>query len=47
MYFTLSEDPETILETIRGDTRFADLEKERQTIRAVVRRQLKEFHSNG
>ena len=47
MYFTLSEDPEIILETIRGDTRFADLETESQTIRAVVRRQLQEFHSNA
>jgi len=47
MYFTLSENPETILETIRGDTRFAELESDTQTIRAVVRRQLKEFHSKA
>jgi cell division control protein 6 len=47
MYFTLSEAPETILETIREDSRFADVQTNVETVRAVVRRQLKEFHANA
>ena len=47
MYFSLSEDPETILETIREDSRFADLANEDATISAVVRERLKKFRDNS
>lgn len=47
MYFSLSEDPETILETIREDSRFANLAHEDATISAVVREHLKKFHANS
>jgi len=43
MYFSLSEDPETIMETIREDSRFEDLAREDATISAVVRERLKQF----
>jgi len=35
MYFSLSEDPETIMETIREDSRFEDLAHEEATILSV------------
>ena len=47
MYFSLSEDPETIMETIREDSRFADLAHEDATISAVVREQLKNFRTKN
>jgi len=47
MYFSLSEDPETIMETIREDSRFEDLAHEEATISAVVRERLKQFRSNN
>lgn len=47
MYFSLSEDPETIMETIRKDSRFTDLAHEDPTISAVVRKRLKKFRSNN
>jgi len=47
MYFSLSEDPETIMETIREDSRFADLAHEDPTISSVVREQMKKFRSNS
>jgi len=47
MYFTLSEKPETIIKTIREDSRFADLGHEDAPIRAVVREQLKKFRSRN
>jgi cell division control protein 6 len=46
MYFSFSEDPETIMETIREDTRFADLTQEEATISAVVRQHLQGFRSS-
>lgn len=46
MYFSLSEDPETIMETIREDSRFADLVHEDATIGAVLRERLKKFRTN-
>jgi len=45
MYFSLSEDSETIMETIREDSRFEDLANEEATIRAVVREQMKQFRN--
>jgi len=45
MYFSLSEDPETIMETIREDSRFEDLAHEEAIISAVIREQLKQFQS--
>ena len=47
MYFSLSEDPETIMETIREDSRFADLAHENAPISAVVRERLKKFHTEN
>ncbi|WP_226043151.1 AAA family ATPase [Natrinema sp. DC36] len=47
MYFSLSEDPETIMETIREDSRFEDLAHEEATISAVVRERLKQFQSKN
>ncbi len=47
MYFSLSEDPETIMETIREDSRFGDLAHEEATINAVVRERLKQFRSKN
>jgi cell division control protein 6 len=47
MYFSLSEDPETIMETIREDSRFEDLAHEEATINAVVRERLKQFRSKN
>jgi len=47
MYFSLSEDPETIMETIREDSRFEDLAHEEATISAVVRERLKQFRSKN
>nr|WP_224830416.1 AAA family ATPase [Saliphagus infecundisoli] len=47
MYFSLSEDPETIMETIREDSRFADLAHEDATITAVVRERLKNFRTDN
>jgi len=47
MYFSLSEDPETIMETIREDSRFADLAHEDPTISSVVRERMKKFRSNS
>lgn len=47
MYFSLSEVPETIMETIREDSRFEDLAHEEATIRAVVRERLKQFRSKN
>jgi cell division control protein 6 len=47
MYFTLSENPETIIETIRQDSRFTDLNQEDAPISAVVREQLKKFRSKN
>jgi cell division control protein 6 len=43
MYFSLSEDPETI----REDSRFGDLAHEEATINAVVRERLKQFRSKN
>jgi len=45
MFFTLSEVPETIMETIREDSRFEDLAHEEATISAVVRERLKQFRN--
>jgi len=45
MYFSLSEDSETIMETIREDSRFEDLANEEATIRAVVREHMKQFRN--
>ena len=47
MYFSLSEDAETIMETIREDSRFEDLAHEEATISAVVREWLKQFRSKN
>ena len=47
MYFSLSEDAETIMETIREDSRFEDLAHEEATISAVVRERLKQFRSKN
>ncbi|WP_101298293.1 Cdc6/Cdc18 family protein [Halegenticoccus soli] len=47
MYFSLSEDPETIMETIREDSRFAELAHEDATIGAVVRECVKKFRANS
>jgi cell division control protein 6 len=47
MYFSLSEDPETIMKTIRVDSRFEDLAHEEATISAVVRERLKQFRSKN
>jgi len=47
MYFSLSEDPETIIETIREDSRFKDLTHEEATISAVVCERLKQFRSKN
>jgi len=47
MYFSISEDPETILRTIREDSRFEDLVQEEATISAVVRERLKQFQSKN
>ena len=47
MYFSLSEDPETIMKTIREDSRFEDLAHEEATISAVVRERLKQFRSKN
>jgi cell division control protein 6 len=47
MFFSLSEDPETIMETIRENSRFANLVNEDEPIRAVVRERLKKFNNNG
>jgi len=47
MYFSLSENPDTIMETIREDTRFEDLAHEEATISAVVRERLKQFRSKN
>ncbi|WP_198665772.1 Cdc6/Cdc18 family protein [Haloprofundus halophilus] len=47
MYFSLSEDPETIMETIREDSRFKDLAHEEATISAVVRERMKQFRSKN
>ncbi len=47
MYFSLSEDPETIMETIREDSRFEYLAHEDATISAVVRGRLKQFHNKN
>ncbi|WP_238717543.1 Cdc6/Cdc18 family protein [Natronorubrum halophilum] len=47
MYFSLSEDPETIMGTIREDSRFKDLAHEEATISAVVRERLKQFRSKN
>nr|WP_205742965.1 AAA family ATPase [Halalkalirubrum salinum] len=47
MYFSLSEDPETIMETIREDSRFEDLAHEDSTISAVVRERLKQFRNKN
>jgi hypothetical protein len=44
---SLSEDPETIMETIREDSRFEDLAHEEATISAVVRERLKQFRSKN
>jgi len=47
MYFSLSEDPKTIMETIREDSRFEDLAHEEATISTVVRERLKQFRSKN
>nr|WP_136602758.1 AAA family ATPase [Salinigranum halophilum] len=47
MYFSLSESPETIMSTIREDSRFTDLAKEDAPIRAVVREHMKRFHNDN
>jgi len=47
MCFSLSEDPETIMETIREDSRFEDLAHEDATISAVVREQMKQFRNKN
>lgn len=47
MCFSLSEDPETVMETIREDARFNDLAHERETIRSVVREQVDQFQSSN
>lgn len=47
MYFSLSESPETIMSTIREDSRFTDLAKEDASIRAVVREHMKRFHNDS
>ncbi|WP_226013296.1 Cdc6/Cdc18 family protein [Halomicrobium salinisoli] len=47
MYFSLSEDPATIMQTIREDSRFEDLDAEAEPIRAVVRERLKKFRTDG
>ena len=47
MYFSLSEDPETIMETIREDSRFEDLANKKATISTVAREQLKQFRSKN
>jgi cell division control protein 6 len=47
MYFSLSEDPETIMGTIREDSRFEDLAHEEAPISAVVRERLKQFRNKN
>ncbi|TYT61783.1 Cdc6/Cdc18 family protein [Natrialba swarupiae] len=47
MYFSLSEDPETIMETIREDSRFEDLAHENATIGAVVSERLTRFRNQN
>ena len=47
MYFSLSEDPETVMETIREDSRFENLAHEAATISAVVRERMKQFRSKN
>ncbi len=47
MYFSLSEDPKTIMETIREDSRLEDLAHEEATISTVVRERLKQFRSKN
>ncbi|WP_254280744.1 hypothetical protein [Haloarcula marina] len=47
MYFSLSESPVTIMETIREDSRFENLPKEEPPIRTVVRERLRIFHSGS
>lgn len=47
MYFSLSEDQETIMETIREDSRFADLLHEEAPISAVVQERLRKFHDGS
>ena len=46
MFFSLSEDPETIMEAIRDNSRFADLANENEPIQAVVRTQLTKFNND-
>lgn len=47
MYFSLSENPEIILKTIREDSRFESLDNESAPIKALVREQLKRFHNDS
>jgi cell division control protein 6 len=47
MYFSLSEAPETVMETIREDSRFENLAHEAATISAVVRERMKQFRSKN
>ena len=47
MYFSLSGDAETVMKTIREDSRFKELAHEEPTIRAVVREQLKQFQNKS
>jgi len=47
MYFSLSGDPETTMETIRENFRFEDLAHEEAIISAVVRERLKQFRSKS
>lgn len=47
MYFSLSGDADTIMQTIREDSRFEDLAHEGPTIRAVVREQLNQFRNKS
>ena len=47
MYFSLSGDAETVMRTIREDSRFKELAHEEPTIRAVVREQMKRFQNKS
>jgi cell division control protein 6 len=47
MYFSISEDPATIMQTIREDSRFTNLASEEAPIRIVIRKQLQKFNNNN
>lgn len=47
MFFSLSESPETIMNAIQDNSRFANLANEHEPVRAVVRTQLAKFNNDN